>query len=266
MMLASKYFAQKHVDLLLNTTAIHEAGRIFRAFHAKPVPVDNLDVALFWIIDFVGFAGSVLRRKHIPLSGWLRYPFGWLLRIIAWKRTAGKSGLVPVKLAYGFDERFDEFWQKVRTRKDVLMAARDQETLEWHFQSSLKSKNVWIYTREREGQLVSYAVFYREDKPQVSLKRVRLVDFQSLDADADSLTLTSMIAAALHQCKSAGVQMLEVVGFAGVTRKILEDLAPFKRTLPSWLFYYKAVAKEFKARLQDPTVWQPSPYDGDSSL
>ena len=41
--------------------------------------------------------------------------------------------------------------------------------------------------------------------------------------------------------------------------------APHQRTLPSWLFYYKA-SPALVQQLADPAVWQPSLFDGDSSL
>ena len=86
------------------------------------------------------------------------------------------------------------------------------------------------------------------------------------EAARNPLVLEAMIAAALLRCKAIGIQMMEVVGFAGQIRSRLERIAPFRRKLSSWLFYYKAVAKELKIPLQNPQLWQPCGYDGDSSL
>jgi len=93
---------------------------------------------------------------------------------------------------------------------------------------------------------------------------MRLVDFQSVDANP--LILDAMIAAGLRRAKAEGVQMLEVLGFSGAVRSRLEKLAPFRRKLPSQLYFYKALSKELKTRLATPQAWQPSSYDGDSSL
>jgi hypothetical protein len=128
----------------------------------------------------------------------------------------------------------------------------------------LECGSLWIYTHERDGNLTGYALFQRQDKPELGLARVRLVDFQSLDANP--LILDAMIAAALQRCKATGTQMMEVVGFTGQIRNRLERIAPFRRKLSSWLFYYKAASKELKIPLQDPQIWQPCGYDGDSSL
>jgi hypothetical protein len=266
MLLASKYFAQKNVDLLLNTTAIHVAGQIFRAFHAKPIPVDGLETALFWVLDYRRFAGSLLARKRVPQARIASYPVAAALAVLAKVKnglTAGPS-LPAVKALEDFDERFDAFWQQLKERADVLLSVRDREMLAWHFVRSLRSRGVWIYTHETEGRLTSYAIFQRQDKADVGLTRMRLVDFQS--QDANPLILDAMIASALRRAKAEGIQMLEVLGFSGTVRSRLEKLAPFRRQLPSQLFYYKAVGKDLKAQLVNPQAWQPSSYDGDSSL
>ena len=266
MLLASKYFAQKNVDLLLNTTAIHVAGQIFRAFHAKPIPVQGLETALFWVLDYRGFAASFLARKGVPLAVMASYPMSIALAGAAAIKGGGFSGrdLPGVKAVEDFDERFDEIWHLLKARTDVLLSVRDRETLRWHFGRSLKSNGLWIYTLETEGRLTSYAIFQRQDKADVGLTRMRLVDFQSVDANP--LILDAMMAAAMRRAKTEGVQMLEVLGFSGAVRSRLEKLAPFRRQLPSQLYYYKALSKELKAQLTNSQAWQPCSYDGDSSL
>jgi hypothetical protein len=266
MLLASKYFAQKNVDLLLNTTAIHVAGQIFRAFHAKPIPVEGLETALFWVLDYRGFAGSMLARKRIPLASVVSYPVAAVLATVAKIKNGvtGARALPSVKAVDNFDERFDELWQQLKNRRDVLLSSRDSETLSWHFGRSMKANGLWIYTYETEGRLTSYAIFQRQDKAHVGLTRMRLVDFQSVDTNP--LILDAMIVSALRRAKAEGIQMLEVLGFSGAVRSCLEKLAPFRRRLPSQLFYYKAVGKELKTQLANPQAWAPSSYDGDSSL
>jgi hypothetical protein len=265
MLLASKYFAQKNVDLLLNTTAIHVAGQIFRAFHAKPIPVEGLETALFWVLDYRGFALSTLARKNVPLAGMASYPAAAALAVAAKLKgsTAGRS-FPAVKAIENFDERFDDLWQQLQQQSSTLLSVRDRETLQWHFRRSTQSGGLWIYAHESDGRLTAYAIFQRQDKADVGLTRMRLVDFQSLDANPQ--ILDAMIAVALKRAKAEGIQMLEVLGFSGAVRSRLEKLAPFRRQLPSQLYFYKAVSKELKTQLANPRAWQPSSYDGDSSL
>jgi hypothetical protein len=265
MLLASKYFSQKKVDLLVNTTAIHTAGQIFRAFHAKPMPGEGLDTALFWVLDYPGFAASFLTRKSVPLARVASYPVGMGLAAMALMKSGFPQNVsVPMETADDFDQRFDAFWQELKQKSAVLMSVRDRTTLRWHFGRSLRANGLWIHTYEKNGRLLAYAIFQRHDKADVGLTRARLVDFQSLDEDPR--ILESVIIAGLRRAKSEGVQMVEVVGFSGALRKQLERLAPFRRKLPSQLFYYKAMSKELKAQLDNPQAWMPTSYDGDSSL
>ncbi len=266
MLLASKYFSQKNVDLLLNTTAIHVAGQIFRAFHAKPIPVEGLETALFWVLDHRRFAASMLALRRVPLAKIISYPVGAGLFVSAAieSRISSRRDLPAVNAVEKFDERFDGLWHEIKARAGTLLSVRDRETLSWHFGRSLKSNGLWIYIHETKERLTSYAIFQRQDKADVGLTRMRLVDFQSLDANPR--ILDAMIAAALRRAKTEGIQMLEVLGFSGAVRSRMENLAPFRRKLPSQLFYYKAVGKELKTQLANPGAWQPTSYDGDSSL
>jgi hypothetical protein len=202
----------------------------------------------------------------VPLGGVVSYPAGAALSVIAAIKGGALGGrdLPRVNALANFDERFDGLWQQLKERTDVLLSVRDRETLQWHFQRSQRSDGLWIYTHETEGRLTSYAVFQRQDKADVGLTRMRLVDFQSVDANP--LVLDAMIAAALRRAKAEGVQMLEVLGFSGSVRSRLEMLAPFRRKLPSQLYFYKALSKELKTPLANPQAWQPCSYDGDSSL
>ena len=60
--------------------------------------------------------------------------------------------------------------------------------------------------------------------------------------------------------------MLEAVGFHAELRAALEALAPWRRQLTSWLFFYKALDPQLDADLTSPAAWNPSFFDGDGSL
>ena len=59
---------------------------------------------------------------------------------------------------------------------------------------------------------------------------------------------------------------LELVGLGMPSLAAFENRAPWKRTLQSWLFYYKANNPALEAALREPRMWDPSLYDGDASL
>src|SRR6185436_17534429 len=109
-----------------------------------------------------------------------------------------------------FDDRFDAFWQElVRQKPDVLLAVRDHKTLAWHFAAPLRRGDLRIFTAVSHGRLRGYAILKRQD-PRGEMSRLRLVDFQSLDATA--AILPALLDAALTRCRDEGVDVLEHLG------------------------------------------------------
>jgi len=75
-----------------------------------------------------------------------------------------------------------------------------------------------------------------------------------------------MLAWALRRCQEEGMHMLEAYGFRPDKQSVIDGLAPYRRRLPSWFYFYKTWDKKLGEELKDPQVWDPSHYDGDSSL
>jgi hypothetical protein len=119
-------------------------------------------------------------------------------------------------------------------------------------------------TVSQGADLAAYAIFCRQDNPRFGLKRMRFVDFQALDPSA--AWLRPMLVRALQRCKEERIHMLEGIGIGLPQREIFPDLVPRQRTLPSWLFFYKSRDPRIDRSLNDPRVWDPTGFDGDSSL
>ena len=177
-----------------------------------------------------------------------------------WPGTARSNHAIEVRVEQGFDERFDVFWDGLRERNQrLLLGVRTREVLEWHFSFHLQRKQAYVLTVSDGDKLMAYSIFYRKDKDEYGLKRVRLVDYQSLDNDA--ATLAAMTRRMLQICRKEKIHMLEDVGCS------LEGVsAPHKRELPSWLYYYKANRPQLVKNLSDAACWRPFLFDGDSSL
>ena len=160
---------------------------------------------------------------------------------------------------------FDDFWvELVRRNPDKLLAVRDAATLRWHFAGALREGHVWILTATKNGLLHAYCILKRQDHPSSGLIRMRLVDYQSLESDRDSLP--GFLREAERRCASEGIHVLEHLGgdlpkTAGIDRH-----APYRRKLQAWPFYYKAADPTLEIALQKPEVWDPSAFDGDTSL
>jgi hypothetical protein len=269
-LLLGTYFQQPNVDLFLSTTVNSQSAAAYRIFDGIPVPQGAWDRTLFWITHYQGFMESFLRQKGGAMAKALSYPLaaGIFLRdqfSVNLFRVRGRAvGVLPCPT---FDGRFEAFWAILRKKKaNVLLAVRSQEALEWHFKFALQQNAAWIYIIEGNAGLAAYAVFRRHDYQPIRLKRMRLVDFQCLDQELAPDLLIAMLKEAMNRCRQDSIHMLEVVGLSPALEKALERASPHRRPLSSWLYFYKAGNPALAEKLQGSAVWEPSLFDGDSSL
>jgi hypothetical protein len=136
--------------------------------------------------------------------------------------------------------------------------------LEWHFRYSLHNNRAWIVTAGQDSVFTAYGIFLRQDNPTYGLTRIRLVDFQALDGN--TAPLIPMLSWALERCRNEGIDMLESIGFRTDKSHVISKIVPYKRKLPSWLYFYKTRDESLAEMLSDPNVWNPSQFDGDASL
>lgn len=266
--LLNHFFKQKQVDLFLDTTVNAEASKAHEVFRALRVPMGTWDEAVFWITNYRGFSACLLAMKEFRAAKGLSYPLsvGLFLRDRIERRSwKTRCDGAEASFCSRFDERFDDFWHRLRREfPKRLLANRSREMLEWHFQRPLENGKAWVLTVNKGSALAAYAVFFRQDNTASSLKRMRLVDFQILGENTE--LLRPLICQALARCRSEGIHMLECIGFSRDKQRVIEALAPHRRKLSSWRYFYKATNRQLAETLKDPQVWDPSCFDGDASL
>jgi hypothetical protein len=269
MQIMSCLMRQKDIDLFICTTVSPASESCYRdGFQFSKPPAGSWNNAAFWITHYRGFAECALKSKSVPLSGVFSHPVSAALW--CWDRVRNVAVRVPktnseIEMGSGFDARFDEFWEELKYQKrNSLLAVRTREALAWHFRYSLKSGTLRILTVSRGGRLIAYAIFDRPDNAALGFKRVRLVDFQALEGSGKELA--RVLHWMLRKCREEGIHVLETSGCwldqPGWTR----IPAPYRRTLRSWTYYYRAADKNLSEALADTAVWAPSSFDGDASL
>jgi RimJ/RimL family protein N-acetyltransferase len=266
LLLVNELVNQRHMDLYLTNTFSAASNAALGVFSFQPVPVGVWDEAAFWITNYRGFLESFLTLKHYPLAKSLSYPFSAAVFLKdRLTNRALRAYDVEVKACPAFDERFDDFWVESKSRSPhVLWAVRTREMLEWHYKYALLNNRVWIATIVDGPRLVAYAVFDRKDKRTIGLKRVRLVDFQSLDGG--TALLLPLLFWALRKCGNEGIHVLENAGRWLEKGEVLDTLAPYRRRLPNWRFVYRANDPGLAESLRDRRAWAPSLFDSDASL
>lgn len=257
-------FSDKRIDLFLHPTTGPEAIDAYNAMNTHRVPVGQWDQSAFWITGYRNFARSALTAKNTPMAGALSVAVAAGLRmkdIVAGKRRLSVDE-TSLELCERFDERFDIFWEELRKRNSHrLLSVRSREALQWHFEYALREERAWVLVAADGGRIHAYSIFFRSDNPYFGLRRMRLVDYQSLDGG--TAALLPMLNWALKRCREQRIDMLENVGLQPA---IVRELAHYRRKLSNWFYYYKANSAVLAEALKDPSVWAPSGFDGDASL
>lgn len=269
-MLLSPFYRQTNVDIFLGTSVNSQSGIASSLFKNVRVPVGAWDRTLFWITHARGFTESFFAKKEWNFAKPFSYPVSLGLSLRDRVRGSGfrkgESNLDVMQLE-GFDEKFDDFWAELRKRKaGLLLGVRNRETLAWHFKFALQRHEVWIYALHNAGRMAGYAVFLGQGREQVGLSRVCLVDFQCLDEEKSSGFFMAALWAAFERCRQASMHMLELIGLPPALETKAELAAPHHRRLDNWMYFYKANDGALAAKLRNPEVWEPSLFDGDSSL
>jgi len=266
--LLSKFFSQSDVDLFVNTTVTAKAARLQEAFRALRVPLGAWDRSAFWVTNYRAFTASLMARKGMAGMAGLTYPLSAGLFVrdsLAGKALWARRNGVRPQFCNHFDERFDVFWERMRTqRAHHLLATRSRQVLDWHFRHSLASNKAWLLTVNKGDELSAYAILCRQDNPSYELQRMRLIDFQALAGQNE--LLRPIVAHALERCHDEGVHMLEAMGFSAEKQRVIDSTAPHYRELGAWRYFYKAKNEQLAHRLRDPEVWDPCCFDGDASL
>ncbi|MFH2058474.1 MAG: hypothetical protein ABIJ59_06210 [Pseudomonadota bacterium] len=267
-LLVNSYFRQKEPDLLLNTTGGNPVTqKVFLAYKAQKAPVESYDRSLFSILNHKEFAVSLFKKKKLPV--WLvnnpisSFLFGGFDQISKLQFRFFSFNKQMVQQCESFDSKFDIFWEELKKQSGKLLCVRNARQLHWHFNNAIHQKKVWIFKVEKKNRIVSYAIFIRDDNLEIDLKRVRLVDLQTIENSNDNLL--SILSAAKEKGFKEGVYMIESIGFDLVKRNIIAHQFTKKRELTVWPFY-SSNDLNLRKELKKSKVWELSFFDGDGSL
>jgi hypothetical protein len=265
LILLERLVNQTSIDLYLNNTVGSASLAPVLAFGCSPVPVGLWNESAFWITDYRGFANSIVAARNEPLRS-LGGPLAITIRIKTWlAQKALPKADAEVRAEPGFDQRFDDFWEKLKRRNPSrLLAVRSREILRWHFQPALEKRQLWIATVPDGAGIAAYATFDRKDNPATGLRRARLVDFQSLDGS--TALLAPVLSWALIKCREEGIHILENTGRWLEDGEFIRRFAPHRRKLPGWTYYYRTNHPRLAEKLQNRCTWAPSLFDGDAGL
>lgn len=259
-------WANTNLEFHFCTTANEHSAKLSERLKVPRVPVGDWSNSSFWIANHREFLEAVLERKGWPKL--LAYPgsAALVLREMVLKPRRAMGQPSELSFCSNFDERFDVFWKELQEEyPNRLLATRSREVLDWHFKQALAGDRVWILTlNEGSSRILAYAIFCRIDNPQIHLKRMCLIDFQSLNGDHE--VLVPMLSRGLRRCEEQRIHMLEAFGFRPDKQCVIDRAAPYRRRLRAWAYFYRTSNQAWREELQHVDVWDPSQFDGDASL
>lgn len=255
---------QKNVDLLIDISAIESVARLLVARKFQPLPSPWYTQSLLWILDYPTFICAVFRKKQIKTPFSINYLAGNLIRSADYIRRKNKipskSSMFVIHETTEFDEKFDEFWERLRKTKNRLLLLRDAKSLHWRHKSLKDQDKLCIITALQDGRLKGYAILWEFSREHLGLRGFQVADLQA--ENDDPLCIESLLFHSLLATRSRGLHILEVTGLNRHKRKTLEKLNPYK--LPSYLmpYYYRATDSGLSEILRNESCWDPTISDG----
>jgi len=133
-LLLATYFQQRNVDLFLSTTVNSQSEAAYSSFQSTRVPVGSWDHAAFRVTNYRGFVASYLRRRRRILASLATYPLSgglFALDQIRGSRLPRAADSIRILPCAKFDDRFQDFWEKLRrVKSDILLADRSLPVLD----------------------------------------------------------------------------------------------------------------------------------------
>jgi hypothetical protein len=263
------YVRQRHVDLLLNTTATPQASHIFQFLKFARLPQADYDVSYFWVTKPTGFLSAALWKKGLPppwcrMGGVAVAPALWLENWLRGRRVRSAGNLparIDVVPSEEIGSEFDLFWTGKRAETRRLLAVRSSEVLRRRFHGDDPAHSPRLIRAWMASRLVGYAALVRVDSPQIALKRLRVADL--LVERDDPLIVQQLLAAAYTEARRAQAHMLEVMGHPSHIRRVFTRNRPYCRKDESQSYLYKARDPALHAALGSPDAWYATIFDGD---
>jgi hypothetical protein len=266
-LLLLKYFAQKNIDLLINSSSNEVAYKVFTAAGSISPKSQNFSNIYFFIVNRSNFVLAILERYGLNLN--LKYFLHLAIVIfLALKKLESlrinkckKSNNLRVSIVEPrkMSKDYDQFWADVVKHNQGFIADRSREKIEWMYSKPANdSKILEFYINKK---MIAYAGFKKFRIIGSKEFKLQLIDFVSLKIDTQITDM--MIAEGKQIAKALGVCCLEITGCNEKTNGSIVRLGAFKRNHFPTPFSYKILNKNLLTKNEE---WFITLYDGDSAL
>lgn len=266
-LLLAKYFSQKNIDLLINSSSNAVAYKVFTAAGSLSPKSQNFSNIYFFIVNQSKFVLAILERYELNIN--LKYflhlaviifhTFKKLnsLRLNECKKVSNLrvSIVEPRKIS----KDYDQFWNDVVKCNQGFIADRSRKKIEWLYSKpGNDSRIIEFYINKK---MIAYAGFKKFSINGSKEFKLQLIDFVSLKIDTQITDM--MVEEGKKLAKALGVCCLEITGCNEKIIGSVVRLGAFKRNHFPTPFSYKILNKKLLAENEE---WFITLYDGDSAL
>lgn len=265
--LAEAYFHQQEVDLLMGTSGIPAATRIYSRFSCSVIPQPDYDRVLFWAVTEAEVIRAALEKMNVPrrlaiASATALSPLLAGALALGGRRPGRlRAGIEPESIAIeDIGDEFDDLWRRKVAEGRRFYAYRSAEDLRWHFQSRNRPRAITMLRCSRDGRLDGYLVWERKEGDGLIVARI----LDLLVASNDARVIDALLAAAYETAREQRCHILELLGFP---REVRARAAPRRLySRPCAPICYKARSAELHSALLQKDAWYATRYDDDTSL
>ncbi|MGA3189140.1 MAG: hypothetical protein ABSF22_18700 [Bryobacteraceae bacterium] len=257
--LMTTFFRQKGVDLWLNVSASPAAAQILTALKVARIPIPDYEKPSFWAVRPWAFARAALLRRSVSGAGLLAWPAGLAL----WARDvclrSGRGSLTSqVRRIREFDERFDDFCEKLSSASGRLRAVRNRAVLEWRFRVAFRGGRAVIVVAERGAALLGYAILVGRQESDFGMNLYDVADMQAVEDD--STIIRDLLLGSIKLAREVGADAVKFATGEPGQYATASALRPYSYGMPFWQQYFKA-SSEISSELSRAEGWDFSRFD-----
>ena len=253
------------MDLLVDNRRSERSAKLLISYKFNNITTKDYEKIMYWVLDYPNFIKSVIKKKLKIFVGPIIFLLAPILKLYDFivqrnKSFYPKKNTIELK---SFDQKFDVFWNNL-PKNNKFLAERDSASLKWRFDRAINKKKISVLALYDQNNLTGYIIIMRSDNNDIGLKRMQIIDIQTLSNDKENLN--DLIVNAIMFARKQGVHILELVGFDDNVRHQASESNPYIRMLSHSPFFYKLTNKELKNAFSEKIEWNVSLYDGDGSL
>lgn len=256
--LLTAFLRQKGIDLCLIDSAAPTTAQILTAMKIGRIPLPAYGVPSFWAVRPRAFAQAVLLRRSVPAAAVLAWPAGLALLVRDVYRRGGRGRIgSKVRRLAGFDDCFDELWERISAASRRLRAVRTRAVLEWRFRSELRAGRLAIVAAERDSQMIGYAILVRREGSGMDL-----YDVADLQVVGDEVSIVQdLLLGSIKVAREEGADAVKFMTGIAPKQAAADALRPYTYRASHWQLYFKPATAELGSLLSGADAWDLSWFD-----